>query len=200
LRRRLLSIVVLIGLSGCGLFRHHHHFARLAPPAPVAPAPVAPPKLAQGLWAILDPGCPKPAATNFHAWPSCASPVWISHDKATVINLTPRGATGHGDVSFAADVSIAAGDPLIAQVGDQKDGYLFLALTDLSEDGQGQLIGATGAPVVCAAPTEGGAIVIKPNRNGCDGESLDAVREAASAALRDHAALTEVAWIAAGAP
>src|SRR5579863_2074788 len=174
LRPRLLGIVILIGLGGCGFF-HRHHLARLVPPAPVAPLPPAPPRLAQGLWAILDPGCPKPNEADFHDWPSCASPVWISHDKATVINLTPRGATGHGDVSFAADLSLAPGDPMIAQVGDQKDGYLFLALTDLSEDERGQLVGATGAPVVCAQPNSSGAMLIKPNRTGCDGESLAVV-------------------------
>jgi hypothetical protein len=197
LTRRILIVTMLVSLAACGVF--HTRVAKVTPPpVPVAP-PAPPPKLAQGLWAILDPGCPKPAAANIHQWPACASPVWISHDKATVINSTPRGQHGAGDVSFAADVSIAPGLPVIAQVGTQKDGYLFLALTDLTTDDQGLVIAATGAAVACGKAPHG-ALAITPSRNGCDGESLDVVREAATEALADRAGLTEAAWIAPGAP
>jgi len=200
LPRRFLFISLSIGLAACGLLPKH--MAKLAPPAAAAPVapPGPPPKLAEGLWAILDPGCPKPTAADIHYWPACASPVWISHDKATVLSATPRGQHGTGDVSFAADVSIAPGDPVIAQVGTQKDGYLFLALTHLMRDDQGQVIGATGAAVACGKPAQAGNLSVKPNGNGCDGESLAVVRQAANAALADQTALAQAAWIAAGAP
>jgi hypothetical protein len=198
LPRRILIVSLLIALGACGMLHRHHRLAKVEPQ--VVPPPAPPPRLAQGLWAILDPGCPKPNASNIRLWPSCASPFWINHDKATVIRTeAAKGALGHADASFAADLSIAAGEPLIAQVGTQKDGYLFLALTDLSEDDQGQLIGATGAAVACPKPN-GGALALKPSLNGCDGESLEVVRQAAAQTLQDRAALTEVAWIAPGAP
>ncbi|MFI4934225.1 MAG: hypothetical protein ACHP7N_06375 [Caulobacterales bacterium] len=203
--RRILVIALLVGLSACGGMRspvalllphrHHHPTAEAAATTPAPPAP----KPAEGLWAILDPGCPKPNAANIHAWPKCASPFWISRDKALVV----RSATGKTrsliDASFAADYSLAPGNPMIAQVGTEKDGYLFLALTDLSEDDQGRLIGAVGAAVACPKPS-GGGLAIKPNLNGCETESLDTVRKAAAETLQDRSTLTEVAWIAPGAP
>ena len=148
---------------------------------------------------MLDPGCIKPRAADIHVWPHCASPFWISGDKATVLlaaNSTRR--TIH-DVSYAANVSLTAGEPLIAQVGTPKDGYLFLALTDLAEDDRGRLVGAVGAAVACPKPKDGG-LVIKPNLNGCDLDSVETVRAAAEVALRDRSTLTEVAWIAPGSP
>jgi hypothetical protein len=205
--RRILIIALAIGLGACGSMRAHfafllpgHHAAKTTAVAVVAP-PSPPPTPAEGLWAILDPGCPKPSATNIHAWPKCASPFWISRGKALVVRTllgkhTPAAAT---DASFAADYSLAPGDPVIAQVGTEKDGYLFLALTDLSEDGQGRLIGATGAAVSCPK-LDGGGISLKPSANGCDTQSLADVRRAAVETLQDRAALTEVAWIAPGAP
>ena len=197
--RRVLIVGMLMGLSACALFHHHARVAKyVPPPAPVAPP--EPPTLAQGLWAILDPGCPKPNAADIRAWPSCASPVWISHDKATVIGSVPRGQKGRGDVTFAADFTFTLGDPLIAQVGTQKDGYLFLALTDLAKDDQGRVIAATGAAVPCAKAAQNAPLAIKPSTNGCDGETVEEVRQAGAQALQDHAALTEVAWIAAGVP
>jgi hypothetical protein len=148
---------------------------------------------------MLDPGCVKPNAADIRAWPHCASPFWISGHKATVIlaaNSTRR--TVH-DVSYYADISMTAGEPLIAQVGTPKDGYLFLALTNLAEDDHGRLVGAVGAAVSCPKPKDGG-LVIKPNLNGCDLDSVETVRAAAEVALRDRATLTEVAWIAPGSP
>ena len=202
--RRILIISLAIGLSGCGamrakfaLFGPHRHaapaVAEVAPPAP-------PPKPAEGLWAILDPGCPKPAATNFRSWPTCASPFWISGDKALVVrSAMHRSSRAATDASFAADYSLAAGDPVIAQVGTEKDGYMFLALTNLSQDGQGRLIGATGAAVACPKPAPG-ALSTRPSMNGCETESLETVRKAAAETLQDRSALTQVAWIAPGAP
>ena len=148
---------------------------------------------------MLDPGCAKPSAADIHAWPHCASPFWISGDKATVLLAANSGKRAVHDVSYAADVSLTAGEPLIAQVGTQKDGYLFLALTDLAEDDRGRLVGAVGAAVSCPKPKDGG-IVLKPSLNGCDLESVETVRAAAEVALRDRATLTEVAWIAPGSP
>lgn len=194
--RRILIVAIWIGLSACAA--RHAHLAQL--PAPAAAQPKPPPMLAQGLWAILDPGCPKPVAANIHKWPACASPFWISRGKATVIcSAAARSPAGHADFSFAADYQLAGGDPLIAQVGDEKDGYLFLALTELSTDDQGRLIGAMGAAIACPKPTQG-ALVIKPILNGCDSQSAEVVRQAAAVALQDHAALNQVAWIAPGAP
>ena len=40
---------------------------------------------------MLDPGCAKPNAADIHAWPHCASPFWISGDKATVLLAAVSG-------------------------------------------------------------------------------------------------------------
>ena len=203
--RRILIIALTIGLSACAgmrarmalIFSPHH-----AAPAAVAvvPAVVPAPTPAEGLWAILDPGCPKPIEANIHAWPKCASPFWISRGKALVVRtFLNKHSPSTTDASFSADYSLAPGNPVIAQVGTEKDGYVFLALTDLAKDDQGRLIGATGAAVACPSPT-GGEISLKPSLNGCDTQSLADVRRAAVETLQDHGALTEVAWIAPGAP
>ena len=194
--RRILVVALMIGLSACSRFGPHHGPAMVVivpPPFPVAPKP------AEGLWAMLDPGCAKPSAADIHVWPHCASPFWISGDKATVLLAANSGRRTVHDVSYAADVSLTPGEPLIAQVGTQKDGYLFLALTNLAEDDRGRLVGAIGAAVACPKPKDGG-IMLKPALNGCDLETVETVRAAAELALRDRASLTEVAWIAAGSP
>jgi hypothetical protein len=197
--RRIAVIAMLVGLAACAspfgrltTNRHAEAISSLVP-APVAPTP------AEGLWAALDPGCAKPTAANIHLWPHCASPFWISHGKATVLMSGDADKRAVRDVSYAADYSITAGDPLIAQVGTPKDGYVWLALTDLDRDGQGRLVGATGAAVPCAPPP-GGDIVLKPRMNGCGGVGLDDLRKAAAASLQDRAALTKITWIAPGAP
>lgn len=199
--RRILIIVLTIGLSACATMREHfaflfpQHHAALA----AAPAPVPAPRPAEGLWAILDPGCPKPVAADIHAWPKCASPFWISRGKALVVHSAATKRRPSNDASFVADYSLTPGDPVIAQVGTQKDGYLFLALTHLANDDQGRLIDAVGAAVACPKPA-GEGISLKPSLNGCDTESLTDVRRAAAETLLDPDALTEVAWIAPGAP
>jgi hypothetical protein len=180
------------------LFGHHHHAAPSTALAS-ATAPTPPPAPAQGLWAILDPGCPKPNLANIHAWPKCASPFWISGGKAMVIRIDQSGSRYLRDASYIADFRLTGGDPVIAQVGTQKDGYLFLALTDLARDDQGQLIGAIGAAVACPQP-ESVSLSAKPSLNGCASEPPETVREAAMMTLQDRAGLTEVAWIAPGAP
>ena len=204
--RRSLIIALAVGLSACGAM--HSHFALFAlfrHPTTCRRSPArrrhraAPPTPAEGLWAILDPGCPKPAAPDFKAWPACASPFWINRGKALVVRSAATRSRPANDASFAADYSLAAGDPVIAQVGTEKDGYMFLALTDLSEDPQGRLIGAVGAAVACPKAS-GGGLALKPNLNGCETESLDTVRKAAAETLQDRSSLTEVAWIAPGAP
>ena len=197
--RRIVIVAIAFGLSGCALlhlpFHHKAHVAQLSPPVG---APRPPPALAQGLWAILDPGCPKPSAVNIRKWPSCASPFWISRGKAMMIRTSARGSAGHSDSSFSADYRLAGDDPVIAQVGNERDGYLFLALTHLSTDDQGQLVGAVGAAIACSASPQGGRI--KPNSNGCDSQPPEAVLRAAELALQDRASLNQVAWIAPGAP
>jgi hypothetical protein len=202
--RRILTIAMAVGLSACaserspfGMFGLHH---RSAPATAVAAAPPAPPPLpADGLWAILDRGCPKPSVANIRAWPKCASPFWISRGRALVVRSAGGRTSALLDASYAADYRIDGGDPVIAQVGSEKDGYLFLALTNLAKDDQGRLVGATGAAVACPKQT-GGGLSIRPNLNGCESESLDKVRKAAAATLQDRTSLTEIAWIATGAP
>jgi hypothetical protein len=191
---RILVVCLLLGLGACAE-ADARLAARHAPPA--TPAPVAAPKPAEGLWAMLDPGCAKPQSADVHAWPHCASPFWISGDKALVILAAGHSATL--DASYAADFRFTAGTPLIAQVGTEKDGYVFLALTDLTSDDRGRLVSAVGAAVACPKPT-GGGVAVKPNANGCDQASPDVVRRAAAASLQDHTALAKVAWIASGAP
>ncbi|HLY78176.1 MAG TPA: hypothetical protein VKQ70_02300 [Caulobacteraceae bacterium] len=194
--RRILVVAMVIGLGACARFAMHRAPMMVVI---VPPPPAVAPKPAEGLWAMLDPGCAKPSAADIHAWPHCASPFWISGDKATVLLAANSGKRTIHDVSYAADVSLTAGEPLIAQVGTQKDGYLFLALTNLAEDARGRLVGAIGAAVACPKPKDGG-ILLKPALNGCDLESVETVRAAAQLALRDRSSLTEVAWIAAGNP
>jgi len=199
MRRVLIIVLAAASLSACGLFQAKPKLASAPPtPSPTAQAP----KPAEGLWAILDRGCPKPSAANVQAWPSCASPVWITHDKAVVVHSNIGRMRGLINVSFTADYHLAAGDPVIAQVGTQKDGYVFVALTDLAHDADGRLIGASGAAIACpkADSAGGGGISLKPSLNGCEGQPLDQVRQAAAAALEDRSDLSTVAWIAAGAP
>ncbi len=195
--RRFFAIALLLGSAACA-----SPFARLtanrhAPPQ--APAAQPAPKPAEGLWAALDPGCARPTAANIHQWPHCASPFWISRGKATVLVSGAADKRMVRDVSYAADYSFTPGDPLIAQVGTPKDGYVWLALTDLDRDSQGRLVGATGAAVPCASASDAEP-VLKPRMNGCGGVGLDELRKAAAATLRDRTALTTITWIAPGAP
>jgi hypothetical protein len=198
--RLFLIIALAASLSACGLFRSKPQTTS-ATPAPTEQTAEAP-KPADGLWAILDRGCPKPSAADVQAWPSCASPVWITHGKAVVVHSNIGRARGLTDVTFTADYSLAPGDPVIAQVGTEKDGYVFVALTDLAMDANGRLIGASGAAVACpkAGAAGGGGLSLKPSLNGCDAQSMETVRQAALEALQDRADLSTVSWIAAGAP
>ena len=198
--RLVLICVLAVGLAGCSALKQRFAFLWRTPsqrPAAVAIAPLPAPKPAEGLWAILDPGCPKPNLANTRAWPRCASPFWISRDSAVVVKSMPGGRAV--DQSYRADYRLAAGDPVIAQVGSPKDGYLFLALTELSRDHQGRLIGAAGAAFACPKPGLS-RVAMKPNDNGCETETPDGVRRAAQETLDDQAALVRVAWIASGAP
>jgi hypothetical protein len=196
LLRRILVIAMAVGLAACTAIG-------LKPPTGIhAAAAAPPPSPAEGLWAILDPGCERPHAANIHAWPTCASPFWIQGGKAVVLtaSLTHTRRRPH-DTPYAADYSVTPGEPLIVQVGTAKDGYVYLALTSLSTDGQGRLVGAVGAAVACPRPgASGGALAISPSANGCDLQSLEALRKAAMVALHDRAALAEAAWIGPGAP
>ncbi len=189
--RRILVIAAVVMLSACAALG-------VRPPRG-AHASVAPPP-AQGLWAILDPGCERPRAANIHAWPSCASPFWIQGGKAVVMtaSLTHRRRWTH-HAPYAADFSVTPGEPLIVQVGTQKDGYVYLALTDLATDEQGRLVGAVGAAVACPTPG-GGALTTAPSLNGCDLQSLAALRKAAIEALKDRSALAAATWIGPGVP
>ena len=192
--RRVLVVAIVAALSACASLG--------ARPSPgVRASASAPPlSLAEGLWAILDPGCERPRAADIRAWPSCASPFWIQGGKAVVMTaqLTHSRRRPH-DTPYAADYSVTPGEPLIVQVGTQKDGYVYLALTDLSTDGQGRLVGAVGAAVACPTPA-GAVLTIAPSLNGCDLQSLEDLRKAALATLKDRSALAAAAWIGPGAP
>lgn len=194
---RFLVLAALLGLGACAA--SHSPLAMSPHARPSAQAEGVALRPAEGLWAILDPGCAKPSAADIHSWPACASPFWISGDKALVILAGRFAQTGVHDVSYTADYSLSPGDPLIAQVGTRKDGYVYLALTDVTRDGQGHIVGAVGAAVACPRPARG-VLMLKPNQGGCDADDPASVRKAAEAALADQAALTEVTWIAAGAP
>jgi hypothetical protein len=148
---------------------------------------------------MLDPGCPKPSLINVGAWPKCASPFWISRGSAVVVRTKAARSGRAFNHSYRAGFSLSGADPLIAQVGNAKDGYLFLALTKLAHDDQGRVIAATGAAVACPGPADG-AISLTPTAGGCEAASADGVREAARATLLDQSLLTRVAWIADGTP
>jgi hypothetical protein len=118
--RRLLVLTCLSVLCACAAPRPRAVAVAPPPPALVPPPPPTP---ANGLWAILDPGCAKPNVANIHAWPSCASPFWISGDQALVILSGQFGGRwGLHDVSYAAKLNLTPGDPVIARVGTEKDG------------------------------------------------------------------------------
>jgi hypothetical protein len=200
--RRFLILALMVGLAGCGSIRARlmswiHHPATTALAAR-APTPLAP-KPADGLWAILDPGCPKPTLTNFDRWPKCASPFWINRNSAVVVSSRAARDGENPDRSYRTDYRLAAGDPVIAQIGDDRAGYLYLALTELARDDQGRLIAAAGVPFACPPPADG-AIDLAPSSNGCESKSAETIRKLASETLQDHAELTRVTWIAPGAP
>ncbi|HEY5107687.1 MAG TPA: hypothetical protein VII73_13115 [Caulobacteraceae bacterium] len=199
---RFVILVLMVSLAGCASVRMRLaswvHGRRATPVMASAPTPLAP-KPADGLWAILDPGCPKPTLANFPRWPKCASPFWINRDSAMVVRTEagPRRLTP--DHSYRTDYRLAAGNPVIAQIGDDRAGYLYLALTELARDSQGRLVSAAGLPFACPSPSDG-AISVAPNLSGCASQSPTAIRKLAFATLQDHAELSRVAWIAPGAP
>ena len=200
--RRFVILALMATLAGCTSVRTRlvswFHAPTAAQSAQRAATTLAP-KPADGLWAILDPGCPKPSAADLGRWPRCASPFWINRGTAVVVRsrAAPDGAAQRS--SYRTDYRLAAGDPVIAQIGDDRAGYLFLALTELGRNAQGRLIAAAGLPFACPKPGDG-AIKLAPNVNGCETQSPATIRKLAFDTLRDHAELSRVAWIAPGAP
>lgn len=196
--RRLIIVALAVGLSSCAFVRERlgfGHQTRIAA-APAAPAPT---QAADGLWAVMDPGCDSPTGANFTAWPSCASPFWISQDTAVVVHNPQTRGRIQPSASFRTGLTVTQGEPLIVQIGSANDGYLFVALTELSRDRAGRVVAAVGAPVVC--PTSILArITFRPNMTGCENRSPDEIREAATMALADRTGLSRVAWIAPGVP
>ncbi len=101
--------------------------------------------------------------------------------------------------SYRADLRLRPGEPLIAQVGTPKDGYIFLALAQLNRDDRGRMVGAAGAAFACRGEAAG-PISLRPNTGGCELVSPEALRRAARDSLQDQASLSRVAWVAPGAP
>jgi len=115
------------------------------------------PRPADGLWAILVRVPQAGAGPTPRVWPRCASPFWINRDSAVGRPLPPWTWRAQApDQSYRTDYRLAAGEPVIAQIGKRQDGYLFLALTELARDEQGRLVAATGAAFGCAG---GGPVV-----------------------------------------
>ena len=192
--RALLIAVLAIGLSSCGMVRSFFHM-RMASHDPMMDTP----RPADGLWAVMDPGCQRPAGANFQAWPSCASPFWINENTAVVVHSPETHGGRSLAASYRAGIQVTAGEPVVVQVGSQASGYLFLAVTDLTRDSHGLVVAAAGAPVSCLTETMS-RITFRPNMTGCEARSPDEVRHAATEALAERDNLTRVAWIAPGAP
>jgi len=185
---RLFIVVLTLALGAC---------AAGGPRLALGWAP--PPRPAEGLWAILDPGCRKPSLIDIGVWPKCASPFWISGGSAVVVRTRPGPGGTAVDHSYRAEVSITGNDPVVAEVGNGTDGHLYLALIKLLRDDEGRVIGATGAAFACPVQVSG-PIALAPNASGCEAASAEGVRRAAEATLRDAGTLSRVAWIAPGAP
>lgn len=187
-----------LGLASCGMVRSFLHFRVASHEAP-RQVVIETPRPADGLWAILDPGCDKPASVNFSAWPSCASPFWINENTAVVVHSpqSPRGRSA--PVSVRAGIQVTAGEPVVVQIGSQTSGYLFVAVTDLTRNSRGLVVAAAGAPVSCVTHYMA-RITFRPNMTGCEERTPDEVRHAAAQALQERDGLTRVAWIAPGAP
>ena len=201
LARRQSIIVLALALCACVSNARHQRPEPLAPPAaaPVVLSPPSPPRPANGLWAILDPGCSKPDRVDTHVWPRCASPFWINHESAVIVGSRPGPKGSTPSASFRVDLRLSTVDPLIAQVGTPRDGYIFVALDKLDRDTDGLVVGAVGAAFAChAAPT--GPISLKPITGGCELASEEEIHRAAIETLQDETGLSRIAWVAAGAP
>lgn len=157
------------------------------------------PRPAEGLWALMDPGCRRPAGADFQAWPNCASPFWINENTAVVVH-SPQVRRGRStESSFRAGIQVTAGEPVVVQVGSQESGFLFVAVTDLTRNSRGLVVAAAGAPVSCVEDYMT-RVTFRPNATGCDNRSPEDVRRAATRALAGNDSLTHIAWIAPGAP
>ncbi len=199
--RTILILLVATSLAACTSIRTQLAFWRHgdAPAGHAIASASRAPAVHEGLWAILDPGCGKPRDADVRAWPRCASPFWIGEGYALVVRTRSDGHGAVPESSYRAGYRLAAGDPLIAEIGNDKDGQLFLALKDLDRDGEGRLVGATGAAFACpSGPT--GRISLSPSDGGCAAAAPDRIRRAARDTLQDQGALTRVAWITSGAP
>ena len=140
LLRRVLIAVLAIGLASCGMVRSFLHLR-----GPAQAVVLETPRPAEGLWAIMDPGCGRPAGVNFQTWPTCASPFWINENTAVVVH-SPQSRSGRqSPASVRAGILVTAGEPVVVQVGSQQSGYLFVAVTDLTRDSRGMVVAAAGA-------------------------------------------------------
>jgi len=196
-------IVLALALCACVSNGGHRTPGPATPsapaPPPAPPPPPSPPRPADGLWAILDPGCAKPDRLDTHQWPRCASPFWISHESALIVGSRPGPKGSAPSASFRVGVRLTAGDPLIVQVGTPQDGYVFLALDKLDRDASGLLVGAIGSAFACHGAAAG-SISLKPITGGCELVPEEELRRAARETLQDETGLTRVAWVAPGAP
>lgn len=117
-----------------------------------------------------------------------------------MVHALPRLSSGPRDRGYRAHYLLGSGDPLVAKIGNDADGWVFVALTDVGRNSAGRLIAAGAAPVACLAGASGAGIRLSPSHGGCELVSAQGVHDAAQASLRDAAALMRLAWIAPGAP
>lgn len=186
-----LAARLIVGLAAAGLLAA---CAADRPPDPRLAIVDPPPVAADGLWAVLEPGCQAPRGRDPGAWPACASAVWLNGGEARVV----RSLTSAHERSYAARLQIVAGTPLIAKVGVDGSGSLFIALADLARDDRGRLIAAEAAPIACVEAAA--RLRASLNDGGCDRVTPEALRDAAQVSLSAQPGLMRVAWIGPGAP
>ena len=170
--RLVVGLLAAAALAGCATERARPVRASLPDPPPVP---------ANGLWAVMEPGCHAPLGADRRAWPACAYPVWLRGGAAVVIQTL----TSSRERSYETRFQLVSGDPLIAKVGIAIGASLFVALADITRDGDGRLIGAAGVPIACLEGAT--SFRVGPMDGGCDAVSPDALRDAARQSLGETA-------------
>jgi hypothetical protein len=105
--RALLLLPLLLGMAACQQsLQSKEPLLTGSGPAP-----------AEGLWALLAPGCAAPTSAEVQNWAACASPAWVKGSTFTIIVQGP----------VRSEFAVAAGDPALAQVRSD-DGYTYYAV------------------------------------------------------------------------